>query len=124
MNINVLFWNVRGLGGIEKGKMVGDMVKWSRGSVVGLSETKLEIVRPSLAKRLGGGGGDFRWVLRPSIGASGGLLIGVDLNDYVIEDEWVGVFSISVVVRCKADSWRQTISVVYGPNVAEDRGLF
>lgn len=74
-------WNVRGLNSSARRKVVRDQVQETGCTIVGLQETKMEhiddrVVTESLGTR-------FReqYLVLPSEGASGGILLAVD-KDY------------------------------------------
>jgi exonuclease III len=81
--MKIVSWNVRGLGGFEKRKEVKKLVVDKRPFIVCLQETKLMQIDNLLCSSLWGGSShDFSY--RPSVGASGGLLIMWDLEEVSI----------------------------------------
>jgi len=72
--MKIISWNVRGLGRAEKRKEVKNLVGEKGPSILCLQETKLEVCDEALCASLWGGTPHF-FSYRPSVGASGGLLI-------------------------------------------------
>jgi exonuclease III len=81
--MKIVSWNVRGLRGFEKRKEVRNMVCEKRPFIVCLQETKLLQIDNFVCSSLWGNTSvDFSF--RPSVGASGGLLIMWDVEEVVI----------------------------------------
>ncbi|MCH79613.1 cysteine-rich receptor-like protein kinase, partial [Trifolium medium] len=85
--MKILSWNVRGLGGMEKKKEVCDLVKEKNSLLLCIQETKLSICDDFLCASLWGNS-PHGFSFRPSVGASGGLLI---LWDVVEMEVWYSV---------------------------------
>ncbi|KAK1286517.1 hypothetical protein QJS10_CPB20g01045 [Acorus calamus] len=62
-------------------------------------------------------------VTKDAVGAAGGLLTGWDGNRWAVLDSRVGVFSVSVLLRCKSSNWTWICSNVYGPADGVGRDL-
>ena len=69
----VLSYNVRGLGGRVKKRMIKELVNSQKVDFLAIQETKLEVISDSLCHNLWGSD-DCDWVFLPSVGNSGGIL--------------------------------------------------
>jgi exonuclease III len=72
--MKMISWNVRGLGGAEKRREVKRMVVEKSPYILCLQETKLPVCDYFLCNSLWGDS-NYNYSFRPSVGASGGLLI-------------------------------------------------
>ena len=59
--------------------------------------------------------GNFTWNWLPARGHSGGILVGVKLDDKEVEDWFVGDFLIAVTIRERKTNFRWVLMTVYGP---------
>lgn len=75
--MNILFWNVRGLGSKGRKAQLKKVLQEHRISYVCLSDTMKQNFNNKELNALAGGVA-FKWVWFPSRGHSGGLLMGVD----------------------------------------------
>ena len=73
VEMKVVSWNARGLGGLEKRKEVRHLVTEKRPSIMCIQETKLMVIEGAMAESLWGGP-CHGYSFRSSVGASGGLL--------------------------------------------------
>ncbi|MCH83336.1 endonuclease/exonuclease/phosphatase family protein [Trifolium medium] len=85
--MKILSWNIRGLGGMEKKKEVRNLVREKNLLFLCLQETKLGVCDDFLCASLWGNS-PLGYFFRPSVGASGGLLI---LWDAVEVEVWYSV---------------------------------
>ena len=44
------------------------------------------------------------------------VLIGFDTSNFILQDKWIGRFSLSVVIKRKNGNFVQVITCVYDPN--------
>lgn len=82
--MKIISWNVRGLGRVEKKKDVRLLVGEKGPSILCLQETKLSVCDQTLSSSLWGAT-PHSFSFRPSVGASGGLLI---LWDTALVEVW------------------------------------
>jgi exonuclease III len=78
--MKIFSWNIRGLGGMEKRKEVRKLIGDKRLFVMCIQETKLSVCDDSLCATLWGSS-PHGYSFRPSIGASGGLLVLWDMAE-------------------------------------------
>lgn len=113
MKINILSWNVRGLGSNAR-RLVWDLVARVKLEVVILQETKLEFANRDVVSSLCHFH-NLEWTVLPSVGASGGILMFWNGEEVVCEDTWVDNFSVSLVAAVKGDTYKWVLTGVYGP---------
>lgn len=79
--MNILFWNIRGFGDRAKRRIVAKLCRANRVDIFCLEETKL--CNASL-RTLGelSGNSQFEFAVKDSVGASGGILIGIRVSDF------------------------------------------
>ncbi|KAK1297780.1 Biogenesis of lysosome-related organelles complex 1 subunit 2 [Acorus calamus] len=81
----------------------------------------MEVVSQRVIGAISGGKfGEF--IFKPSLGASGGIIIGWDERRWRKVDSTIDEFSISVVLEDRVSLWQWVCSSVYGPNQDDDRG--
>ena len=91
---NVLNWNIRGLNDAAKQRAVKAKIEESACDVLCLQKTKMESVSPFLKKVAPK---RFRkFVFSPSLGASGGLLVGWNDSNFTGQTVEVSRFSITI----------------------------
>jgi exonuclease III len=118
----ILIWNVRGLNASARQDAVRAEVVSSGVDVVCLQETKMQDISRFLVIRMLGP--DFaNFVFRPSIGASGGILVA--WKDHI---NWSGVSrvddnSMSILFH-PADDVEWWLTCVYGPQLNQDKIAF
>ena len=55
------------------------------------------------------------WIQLPANGKSGGILIGCDGSKFLIENQVINRFSITIFVKNRIDNQRWCLTVVYAP---------
>jgi len=81
--MNIISWNVRGLGGFEKRREVCILVKEKQPFILCIQETKLSVVDSVICKSLWGDD-TVEYSYQPSIGSSGGLVTLWDVNEVTV----------------------------------------
>ncbi|KAH7672068.1 RNA-directed DNA polymerase protein [Dioscorea alata] len=121
--MNLITWNVRGLGRPAKRFLVKDFLLLHFADVCCLQESKLEEVSPVTWRELGGGRLDQFFTL-PARGSAGGIIIGWNSTIMSAKLLHIGLFSLIVEFCSKCDNlvWRCTS--VYGPNDRKLKGTF
>jgi len=87
--MKMLSYNVRSLGGGEKGKIVRRLVQQEEVQVMCIQETKKDMVDKGLCSMLWEDG-DMCWVDSPLTHASMGLLCIWDIKVFQIQNQFVG----------------------------------
>jgi exonuclease III len=77
--MNIILWNVRGLGTVEKRKEVRNLVRDKGPFILCIQETKLSVCDAMLCASMWGES-LHSYSYRPSVGAAGGLLIMWDVD--------------------------------------------
>ena len=118
----ILSWNIRGLGNPLAKRILKDILIHNKIDIVGIQETKLEVYPSRFFSNISTKINN--WHYKPSVGSSGGILLGVNDDIFEVQSIWIKEFSISVLLKNKTDSFEWIFSVVYGPTVSHLRGPF
>jgi len=108
--MQLLSWNVRGLGGMEKRREVRLLVAETRPHILCLQETKLPVFHDSVCASLWGIS-NHAYSFRSSVGASGGLLTMWDCSEVevwsTVSQEHVIIIHVYAPceVRAKKELW-------------------
>lgn len=96
--MKILSWNVRGLGGVKKRRLVRECLSNFKKDIVILQETKKKVMGGSLVQS-SIGLVLSEWCVLPAIDTSGGILL--TRNPFVIrkKDSRLGLFSISLMLE-------------------------
>jgi len=110
-----LIWNPRGLNSWARRTAVRDIIVLEHVSVVCLQETKVAAFSVTMLNELLGP--DFDYVFLPSVGVSGGVLIGWRRNRWRLSHQSLGTFSVTVRLTPvdRADVGECWLTSVYGP---------
>jgi hypothetical protein len=106
----ILNWNACGLNNPARRQVVKDMVRETRATVVALQEIKLEAIDSGLVFDILGGDFIDNFVVLPSAGLSGGILLAVSGEHYSITASEVGMHTVSATISASAGrvSWSIT----------------
>lgn len=121
--MNVITWNVRGLGRLAKWFLVKDFLNLHFADVCCLQETKLAEVSKSTWCEIGGSRLDHFGFL-PARGSAGGIVLGWNsalLTGNIIR---IGAFSLTVDFCSKKDNSNWRCTTVYGPNARSLKHAF
>ncbi|KAH7662798.1 DNase I-like protein [Dioscorea alata] len=121
--MNIITWNVRGLGRPAKRFLVRDFLNLHFVDVCCLQESKLDVLSQNLWREIGGTRLDkFAFVL--AIGTAGGIIMGWNGGTFTGTIVQAGVFSLTLDFLTVGDnrSWRCT--TVYGPNARAAKQAF
>ena len=111
--VNILSWNARGLGSANKRRALKDYIHNHHIDIVGLQETKKETIQPRLLNSLSSN--ITHWTPKPSQGASGGILLGLNDSQFFILNTWIMDFTITVHLKNKSENFEWLLTIVYGP---------
>lgn len=120
--VNFLTWNARGLGKAVKRRLVSDYLKAHSIDIIGILETKKESFTSRMLNNLSSN--MSQWFQRPSLGLSGGILVGFDGSKFDLVNHWIGAFTISLHFKNKSDHFEWIYTVVYGPVLSSKRLAF
>ncbi len=118
-----MLWNVRGLNDPSKCVLVRSFIRNCKCCVVCLQETKL--ASSSLAKLRSVCGfslRDFRSL--DALGSKGGLLTAWNPAVFDCLADWIGFYSLNVILKWKADNRMILISNIYGPSGGSPKDRF
>jgi exonuclease III len=119
--MKILFWNIIGLGGAGRRKMLIELVNKHNFDCICLQETIKSNFRQRDLDRFAGTK-DMFWSWVPCSGHSGGMLMGVDKELATVTAENKGVFFQSCTMTMKEDGFSWTLMNIYGP-AHDDRKL-
>ncbi len=98
-----IFWNCNGFKDPKKHKFIFDLTKEQQLDYIALSETIRKDFSPAALKNLCAGK-DFLWHCKPPNGRSGGMLLGINLQNIDIDLIDEGDFYIKFHLYNKVDS--------------------
>lgn len=111
----ILNWNVGGLNNSVRRKVVCDLVRETKATIVTLQETKLDVIDAEMVNEILGSRFVDNYVVLPALGTRGGILLAVDDSHYKIMSAEVGVHTVTAVVSTCQDTEQWCITAVYGP---------
>lgn len=111
--INILSWNARGLGSPNKRRALKDILLLHHIDILEIQETKKETFKNRSLLALSST--ISHWTFKPSIGASGGLLLGINETKLWILNSWIMNFSITMHIKTKSENFEFLLTLVYGP---------
>ena len=118
--MKIITWNIRGSGSADKRSIKRLLCRVNPDLVV-LQEVKREVADKQLIGSLWKS--RFKeWVLLPTIGSAGGILVIWDVRSVRVIESLLGDFSVSVLIEEEEEKWWFT--GVYGPSSYSSRGLF
>ena len=99
----------------EKAKkdFIRDTIKDKQIDFVGLQET-MRTEYPDWLLNALSGDIDFEWILNPSRGRSGGILVGLNKNTFDIVDRDIGKYFTRALLVNKANGLSWNLVIVYG----------
>jgi exonuclease III len=101
--MNILNCNVRGLGKSKRRRLVKDILSTHNIDIISLQETKKEEFKNRTLKNLSIN--ITKWLVLPSQGRSGGILLGINKGKLEILDSWILSFSISIMLKNKSSNF-------------------
>ncbi|KAH7690552.1 RNA-directed DNA polymerase protein [Dioscorea alata] len=121
--MNLVTWNVRGLGRPAKRFLVKDLLHINFADVCCLQESKLDSVSALIWREIGGSRlDDFAYL--PSQGSAGGIIIGWNSSLFSGKVALRGTFSLTIDFYSKVDNRHWRCTSVYGPNARSLKRLF
>lgn len=109
-----MFWNVRGLGKSYRRSLVKNHIIQESADVVALQETIKQGFDDHELKEMAGNQ-DYLWRWSPAKGHLGGLLIGVKIDSFEIEQVEDASFFLGVLLRNRTTNHRFWLLNAYGP---------
>lgn len=115
--LSINFW---GLGTYTKQNWIRDCFNSNRINVLGIQETKMEVINCFLARSIWGSY-DFIFAFSPSIGSSGGTALLWDSSVFTKEIIFIGAHYSGVLGCWEGVSSLVVIITVYGPQSVRDK---
>lgn len=127
MNTNrlwkVLCWNVRGVNSEKKWNSIRDEVTESRSDIICLQETKKEVIDQTFIRNICPQGFDS-FVYKPSVGASGGILVAWKGASFSGVEVFQNEFAISVEMTSMINNNSWVLTTVYAPCTPAGKRVF
>lgn len=120
----ILNWNVRGLNGAARRKVVFDLAGDTRCTIACLQETKLAVVNEQVVRETLGQRFASSFAFLPADVTRGGALLAVDDDHYCIAASEFRRFSVSAKLVSTVDNTEWWLSVVYGPQGDQEKLKF
>ena len=111
----ILNWNVRGLNGAARRKVVHDLAADTRCTIACLQETKLAYVQDHIVGETLGQNFTANYAFLPADGTRGGALIAVDEDHYCITASEFRQFTVTARLKASVENSEWWVTVVYGP---------
>jgi exonuclease III len=122
-NGNIFIWNVRGLNMRARRAVVCEFLLQERVSALCLVETKIDVLPRATANDIMGN--MFDYVLLPSLGASGGIVVAWRRDCWSVAGHVIRSFSVTVeLAPLDAPDRQWSLCAVYGPVLAELKRSF
>ncbi|KAL4191825.1 hypothetical protein AMTRI_Chr06g190990 [Amborella trichopoda] len=120
--MNILTWNIRGLGQSFKWEAAKDMTAKHLTSILALIETKqpdptLQLIRHVWGRR------PWQWASLPVAGALGGIWVVWNPSDHLLLLSHIGEYSVIVLLSHISNGFPWKFSGIYGPNSTSLRAL-
>ena len=88
--MKIMTYNIRGLGGRIKRKVVKQLVKEKEVEMLCIQESKLEIVDLRICKQVWGDS-EVEWKVIPALNSAGGIITMWNKGDFSVTEEFLGV---------------------------------
>jgi exonuclease III len=120
--MNFLCWNIRGINAPYKRNILHDLIQFQKIDIVAVQKTKKhdfsKCFLRSMSNRF-----DI-WVTLPAKGLSGGIIVGCDSSQFILENTLVGLFSVTLMFKNRVDDTNCAFTSVYGPVDISLKGQF
>lgn len=113
---------MRGLGNRVKHATVKETVRMNKIDILLIQETKLRSVPNDIVKEVWGNSSS-EWCCREVVGSAGGILLIWSSSFFLLRDQWVGCYSISVLLEDLSNNSVWLVSSVYGPSDSGQREM-
>ena len=118
-----MFWNSRGVGEDIRKNFIRTAIVSNKLHFIGLQETKKSSFTNVELERLSGGQ-DFTWIIAPSIGQGGGMMLGINNSALKVINSECGKFYIKVEVQNVSGGVNWSIVNIYGAPHNRDKEEF
>lgn len=118
-----LFWNIRGMGGVEKIGHLQDLIREHKFDFLGILETIKHDFSAEMLQKLSVGRG-MVWKWMPATGRSGGILVGIDSEKLNIIGEVIGRYFIRLKLSNVDNKKVWDLMIVYGAAQVEQKADF
>jgi len=112
---HILNWNVRGINGAARRKVVYDLAVDTGCTIACLQDTKLAVIQDSTVGETLGQKFMANYAFLPAVGTRGGALIAVDEDHYCFTASEHRQFTVTAKLKALVDNSEWWVTVVYGP---------
>lgn len=114
--MNIITWNVRGLGMPSKGFLVKYFLQLHHVDICCTQESKLSTIDPTIWRSIGGSRLDH-FTFTPTLGSARGI-INFGWNASLFEGHMIhqGTFCLSIEFKSRSNDVQWVCTTVYGPN--------
>ncbi|GMI97353.1 hypothetical protein HRI_003404600 [Hibiscus trionum] len=124
MNFDLISWNIRGLGRLEKARAICNLIKERKPQILFLQETKIGNFSRSLLRRMGCDR-NFEFLCAPAEGSAGGLLSVWDPNYFEKSEAIISKRFILLLGKFRGTDLECGLMNIYGPSIeAEKKDFF
>jgi hypothetical protein len=117
------FWNGDGFGDPAKHRFVKDTIRENKLDFFAILETGRSNFSLPFLNNLAGGL-DYQWFCIPPIGRSGGILVGINVTNFTVQDVVAGDKCVKFYVTSKLDNFKWALVAVYGAAQDEHKADF
>ena len=110
--MTALLWNIIGMGKPARVRQLRELMLAEKVDIAGVQKTIKQTFTRQELDAISRGNFTLNWL--PTCGHSGGILVGVKLDDKDDEDWFVSDFLIAVTIRERKINFRWVLMVVYG----------
>jgi len=118
-----IFWNSRGLRDLAKQNFLHDLSLEKNLDFIALLETYRRDFSDELLNSFCGNR-EFTWQWNPPNGRSGGILVGFNSQNFILQNQFHGEFFVKLHLKNKCDGYRWALVAVYGAAQHEHKDRF
>lgn len=118
-----IFWNSRGLRDLAKRNFLHDLSLEKNLDFIALLETYRRDFSDELLNSFCGNR-EFTWKWNPPNGRSGGILVGFNSQNFILQNQFHGEFFVKLHLKNKCDGYRWALVAVYGAAQHEHKDRF
>ncbi|GMI94969.1 hypothetical protein HRI_003166200 [Hibiscus trionum] len=123
MDFDLISWNIKGLGRLEKARVVCNLIKERKPQILFMQETKIENLSRTLLRRMGCDR-NFEFVFAPAEGSAGGLLSIWDPNCFEKSEAIISKRFIVLLGKFRGADLECGLVNLYGPSIESEKQDF
>ncbi|GMJ10129.1 hypothetical protein HRI_004682100 [Hibiscus trionum] len=123
MNLEIISWNIRGLGRLEKARAVRNLIRERKPQFLFLQETKLVVFSKNLIRRMGFGC-KYAYANSPAEGSAGGIICVWDPDCFVVSETIISKRYIILMGKFTGSNVVCGLVNLYGPSIDSEKSSF